>query len=191
MPSIVRDVLRVCNIVFPTALGNGLEYLPVLIGISFVGHQCTREELDALALGRTYFNVVAMAPGFGLITALRTLMPQAIGAGQPQLCALYLQRALLLILLWSTVVLAMAFHTERVLVLIGQPAAAARLAQPYVLGLIPQYFGCVGMSAVQRFYQASAPRWPSKDFRWPSDGLPMAFRRWLPTAFRWPSKAFR
>jgi UDP:flavonoid glycosyltransferase YjiC (YdhE family) len=153
-PSLCSDVLRVLNIVLPTAFANSLEYLPVLIGMAFVGHYCTKTELDAVALGRTYFNVVASAPGFGIITALRTLMPQAVGAGQQQLCALYLQRAFLFIALWGGVAVALAFQTTRVLTLLGQPAEASRLAQPYVLALMPQYVGVVGMSAIQRYYQA-------------------------------------
>ena len=153
-PSLCSDVLRVLNIVLPTAFANSLEYLPVLIGMAFVGHYCTKTELDAVALGRTYFNVVASAPGFGIITALRTLMPQAVGAGQQQLCALYLQRAFLFIALWGGVAVALAFQTTRVLTFLGQPAEASRLAQPYVLALMPQYVGVVGMSAIQRYYQA-------------------------------------
>ena len=149
------DIRTVCNIAVPTAIGNGLEYLPVLFGIALVGHEATAQaDLDALALARTFFNVVAAAPGFGIITALRTLCPQAVGAGQPRLCALYLQRAFFFILLWSIVVVVCSLYADTLLILIGQPEAASRHAQPYVLRMLPTYFGVVGMSAIQRVYQA-------------------------------------
>ena len=157
MPSLFSEILTIINIVVPTAVGNGLEYLPVLIGMALVGHSQspnTKDELDALSLGRTFFNFVAMAPGFGLISALRTLCPQAVGAGQPRLNALYLQRAFLLVILWIGPVTVCALYAERILLLVGQPPEASRLAQPYVLRLLPTYFGVVGMSAIQRIYQA-------------------------------------
>ena len=103
IPTLLRDVGRVLNIVLPTALGNFAEYFPVVTGIAIVGHLSAddADELDALSLARAFFNIVAMAPGFGYISALRTLCPQAVGAGQPRLCALYLQRSFLFVLLGS------------------------------------------------------------------------------------------
>ena len=151
----LRDLVNVCNIALPTAIGNGLEYLPVLIGIGMVGHSETAQaDLEALGLARTFFNIVAAAPGFGLISALRTLCPQAVGAGQPRLCALYLQRALLLVVAWGLVVVVCALYTDKILILVGQPVLASQAARPYVLRMIPTYFGVVGMSAIQRVYQA-------------------------------------
>ena len=61
MPSLFSEILTIINIVVPTAVGNGLEYLPVLIGMALVGHSQspnTKDELDALSLGRTFFNFV-------------------------------------------------------------------------------------------------------------------------------------
>ena len=152
-------------IVLPTAFGNALEYLPVTFGLSMVGHQpgLTEEqialEVDAMMLARAYFNLVAMAPGFGIITPLRTLCPQAVGAGREQHLPIYLQRALLLVLLGAVPATCLLLQSERILLLVGQPPELARLAQPYCVRLIPQYFGCVGMSAIQRVYQALGLNW--------------------------------
>ena len=147
--STAQTVLRVLNIVVPAALGNALEYLPVCIGIGLVGHESGRGksqglELDALALSRAYFNMVAFAPGFGLITALRTLCPQCVGAGQPRLCAVYIQRATLFVLAGSTFIVPLLLNSARILRLIGQPEELANMAQPCVLRMLPIYYGCVG-----------------------------------------------
>ena len=153
------------SIVAPTAFGNALEYLPVTFGLSMVGHQAGLTEaqialeVDAMMLARAYFNLVAMAPGFGVITPLRTLCPQAVGAGRTENLPLYLQRALLLIVAWSIPSACLLMQSERVLLLAGQDPELARLAQPYAIRLLPQYFGCVGMSAVQRVYQALGLNW--------------------------------
>lgn len=151
------------GIVVPIAIGNALEYLPVVMAVAIVGRQQPSSalgagriaaELDALTLARAYFNIIAMAPGFGVITALRTLCPQAVGAGRPRQCALALQRAIFIccvvvlpvapLLCWSDVLLRRA----------GQPAEIVELARPYCIRLLPSYFGVVFMSAVQRVFQA-------------------------------------
>lgn len=83
------------SIIAPIAFGNALEYLPVTFGLAMVGHQpgLSEEELalqvDAMMLARAYFNLVAMAPGFGVITPLRTLCPQAVGAGREDALPMY------------------------------------------------------------------------------------------------------
>ena len=152
--------LRVLGIVLPTALANTMEFLPGLAAIIIVGHSRAaasdsdvKDALDAFSLARVYVNTVAIAPGFGYITALRTLCPQAVGAGMPRLCALYLQRALVVIAVGFLPALPLLFYADRVLVLLGQPTNIAALARPLCLRLAPQYFGYVGMSALQRVYQ--------------------------------------
>ena len=155
--SLLSEAVRVFNIVLPTALGNLCEYLPVCTGIAFVGHLAHdgSDSLDALALARAYFNMVLMAPGFGYISAMRTLCPQAVGAGQPRACALHLQRTLLLILCGFLPAIPLLLYAEQILVAVGQRPDFAALAQPYVLRLAPSYFGVIGMSAIQRVYQAN------------------------------------
>ena len=161
IPTLLRDVGRVLNIVLPTALGNFAEYFPVVTGIAIVGHLSAddADELDALSLARAFFNIVAMAPGFGYISALRTLCPQAVGAGQPKQCAAYLQRAFVLLTLGAIPAATLLVYAEPLLVLCGQPPHLAALAQPYAVRLIPSYFGVVGMSAVQRIFQAHELNW--------------------------------
>ena len=148
------------HIILPTALGNALEYLPVCTGIAFIGHlEGAETALDGVALARAAFNLIAMAPGFGVISPLRTLCPQAVGAGRPELCSLYLQRALLAALLCTAPAAAALSHVESLLLLARQPTTAARLARPYALRLLPQLAGVVGMSAIQRVYQAFGYNW--------------------------------
>ena len=156
-PTIRQDVLHVLNVVFPVALGNFVEYFPVCVGMALVGHNGDAQstiELDAVALSRAYFCSVAMAPGFGVITALRTLCPQAVGAGQPQLCAVYLQRALLFVVLVSAIIMPLLLKADHVLLALGQPKEIVALTQPYIMRMAPSYYGVVGMSAIQRVYQA-------------------------------------
>jgi MATE family multidrug resistance protein len=156
------------GIIVPIALGNALEYAPVVVAIAIVGHlpatggrgaPRVAAELDAVTLARAYFNITAMAPGFGVITALRTLCPQAVGAGRPHQCALALQRAAVFICLTALPIVPLAYFSDVILLRAGQPADVVALAQPYCVRLLPSYFGVVGFSAVQRVYQAHGLNW--------------------------------
>lgn len=71
-----------------------------------------------------------------------------------RLCAVYLQRAFGIILVGFLPSLPLLFFADRVLVLVGQPPDVAALVQPLCVRMIPTYFGYVGMSALQRIYQA-------------------------------------
>ena len=90
---------EVFGIAAPTAIGNAFEYLPVEFGLAIVGHLDEgRHALDVVSLARAWFNLTALAPSFGLLAGLRTLCPQAVGGERPELCALYIRRALLCVL---------------------------------------------------------------------------------------------
>ena len=159
----VHHLREAVSIVVPTAIGNALEYLPVVFAVAIVGRQPSSgaagaarvaAELDALTLARAYLNIVAIAPGFGAITALRTLCPQAIGAGRPRQCALALQRATLACCAVLLPVAPLLYWSDVLLLRAGQPAQVVALARPYCLRLLPSFFGIVLMSAVQRVFQA-------------------------------------
>ena len=48
LADVLRDACSICHILVPTAIANGLEYLPVLIGIAFVGHGTSAAAADQL-----------------------------------------------------------------------------------------------------------------------------------------------
>lgn len=148
------------NVIAPIALANGLEYLPVCFAIALVGRSSEGDEaLDALALARSFFNVVAMAPGMGMVSALRTILPQLAGAGRTDLFPVVVQRAFVFILINAVPSIALVFFSEDLLVAAGQPRHLAALARPYCLRLIPTYFFFVGVCCLQRTLQAVRLNW--------------------------------
>lgn len=162
--ALLRDVAAALHITVPTALSNAMEYLPALVAVIVVGRgrdgtESVATDLDAFALARVYVNTVAVAPGFGYITALRTLCPQAVGAGKPELCALYLQRAFAVVIIGFLPSVPLLLLSDKVLIALGQPAHIAALTRPLCLRMAPQYFGYVCMSALQRVYQAEGLNW--------------------------------
>jgi MATE family multidrug resistance protein len=152
----LRLLWNVLCIAAPTAMGNAFEYLPVVFGLSIVGHLPDgRAALEVVSLARAWFNMTALAPSFGLLTALRTLCPQAVGGGRPELNRLYIRRAFCFVALGAIPCCGLQWACAPTLTaVLGTPPALARDVQAYALRLIPQYFGVAGMTILQRVYQA-------------------------------------
>lgn len=166
--SLWQEVASQLGIALPTAIGNATEYLPVVTAMAIVGHLPPEEDagaggsalyLDAMGLGRAYFNMTAMAPLFGLTSALRTLCPQAIGAGKPRMVAAYVQQSVLLCLAAAPLCCGIQWQCAKALVWMGQSKAIAAMAQAYAVRLVPMYFGLLFMTVLQRVMQAHNRVW--------------------------------
>ena len=153
------EVMDIVRLAVPTGVANLLEYLPVSFAMWMVGKSGAREaglDLDAMALGRSYFNLTCLSVSYGLISALRTLCPQAVGAGKGrELHGIYCRRALAFVLMGSSVGVAAVVFAEPVLVhCLGQPRELAQLARRYCVGLLPSMYGIGPMTILQRVMTA-------------------------------------
>jgi len=161
-PSLRAELADILWIAAPTALGNIMEYLPVCTALGVVGRLPGEEAkvgLATMSLGRAYFNITAMAPVFGMVGALRTLCPQAVGAGKQHLLGVYVQQTLTVMLAAAVPCIGLQFCASSVLTALGEPREIAELAQRYSVRLIPQYFGIGAMVTLQRVYQAHKMVW--------------------------------
>jgi len=149
----LRELLRIA---IPTALANLAEYLPVSVALYFIGRRGSADDLDAVGLGRSYFNISCFSTSYGLISALRTLCPQAAGARKgKELHGLYAQRALVIVALAAIIGIIGVYFADAVLIhVLGQPRQLARRAQRYGLALLPALFGIPCMTIVQRVMTA-------------------------------------
>ena len=149
----LRELLRIA---IPTALANLAEYLPVSVALYFIGRRGSADDLDAVGLGRSYFNISCFSISYGLISALRTLCPQAAGAKKgKELHGLYAQRALAIVALAAVIGIVGIHFADAVLIhVLGQPRQLARRAKRYGLALLPALFGIPCMTIVQRVMTA-------------------------------------
>ena len=149
----LRELLRIA---IPTALANLAEYLPVSVALYFIGRRGSADDLDAVGLGRSYFNISCFSTSYGLISALRTLCPQAAGAKKGrELHGLYAQRALVIVALAAVIGIIGIYFADAVLIhVLGQPKHLAKRAQRYGLALLPALFGIPCMTIVQRVMTA-------------------------------------
>ena len=158
-PSTRAELWEVVRLAVPTAVANLLEYLPVSFALYFVGRSHASSaglDLDAMSLGRSYFNMTCFSVSYGLISAMRTLCPQAVGGGKGrELHGLYAQRALCVVSVGSTGGVAAVYFAEVVLVrVLGQPRRLARMARRYAMRLLPSLGGVSLMTILQRVMTA-------------------------------------
>lgn len=158
-PSLRQEAWQLTKLAVPTAVANLCEYLPVSFAMWFVGRSRAADaglDLDAMSLGRSYFNVTCFSVSYGLISAMRTLCPQAVGAGKgKELHGLYAQRALCVVAVGALGGCAAIYFAEPVLVhVLGQKRSLAKLARRYCVGLLPSLAGVSLMTILQRIMTA-------------------------------------
>lgn len=127
-----EEIRAFFQLLWPVSLTSLIEFVPALVSIAFVGVYCDRNALDGSALGTMYFNVAALSIGVGLLTALDTLAPQAVGAGEDKLLGVYIQRGGLVLAVVLVPLCAAAVFAADILIAIGQPPEVARRAGQFV-----------------------------------------------------------
>eukprot|EP00475_Leptophrys_vorax_P044309 TRINITY_DN8833_c0_g3_i1.p1 TRINITY_DN8833_c0_g3~~TRINITY_DN8833_c0_g3_i1.p1 ORF type:complete len:528 (-),score=108.89 TRINITY_DN8833_c0_g3_i1:840-2357(-) len=156
-----RELQELRDVALPACLANICEYLPVVFMVSFAGRLGDTPNapslsltLDAVALGRSYFNFTALSVAYGALSATRTLYPQAVGSGNGKLCAVYSQRAIVAITVMFIPCSLLQFFAKQILIGLGQPRDIVLLAQDFVVYSLPTYFGWTLFAIYQRLLQA-------------------------------------
>jgi len=97
----LKEAVILVKLAFPISLSVLTELLPTIIGIIYVGNiSADSVLLGSVGMSRTYYLIMGFAL-YGVLTALPTLLPQAMRAERRDLVRLYMQRAFWLILILS------------------------------------------------------------------------------------------
>lgn len=94
-------------------------------------------------------------------SAVETLCGQAYGAGRHEMLGVYLQRATVVLTLFSLPIVVVYVLSRQLLLLIGEANQVAELASVFVYGLIPQVFAYAVNFPIQKFLQAQSIVAPS------------------------------
>ena len=74
----------------PTCISSFLNLVQGTINLIFIGHLNNATKLAGLGIATMFINMAGIAPSLGLNTALETLVSQAIGSQNLDLCLVYL-----------------------------------------------------------------------------------------------------
>ncbi|KAK6124464.1 hypothetical protein DH2020_041794 [Rehmannia glutinosa] len=126
----------------------------------FSGHLGNRE-FAAACLGNQGIQLFAYGLLLGMGSAVETLCGQAYGARRYEMLGVYLQRATVVLFLFSIPIVVVYVLSRQLLLLIGESEQVATLASVFVYGLIPQIFAYVVNFPIQKFMQSQSIVAPS------------------------------
>nr|XP_059852639.1 multidrug and toxin extrusion protein 1 [Delphinus delphis] len=156
-PDVGGETAELAALAGPVFLAQLLIFLISLVSSVFCGH-LGKVELDAVTLavsitscsrlvpGRLphlvccplqVVNVAGISVGTGLASACDTLMSQSFGAKNLKRVGIVLQRSILVLLLCCFPCWALLLNTESLLLFLKQDPEVSRIAQIYVMILIP------------------------------------------------------
>jgi MATE family multidrug resistance protein len=114
-----------------------ITMLQEMVNLIFLGHLNKADILAGVGIGNMFVNICGLSIVFGFNGALETLVSQAYGAGNLDLCGVYLNRGRFVLLCAFVPVVIMLFQCESILTKIGQDASVSKYAQMYVVAYFP------------------------------------------------------
>ena len=144
-------ILQVLKNYVPSSLTTYIEYSITFLNIVFISMLDDPVMLSGWGLGIFMITNTMNTWNMGLCGAIDTLASQAFGRKDYKLCATYLNTARILFTILLIPQTLFLFHTERILLLFGQPEDSAKVAQKYVYCTLIGAFLNMQFEATRRF----------------------------------------
>jgi hypothetical protein len=130
-----------CNLAAPNVLIQVFSFALWMENSMYVGQTLGTTELAAVSLGNMCGNLTGLSLIFGMLSAMDTLAPQAMGSKQYGEIGVLVQRSTWLCMAMCLPCWCVWWNMETILLLLKQPPAASALAgrflRVYCLGLPP------------------------------------------------------
>ncbi|XP_078433377.1 protein DETOXIFICATION 19-like [Wolffia australiana] len=139
----------------PMILTNVAYYGIPLVSVMFAGHLGDLE-LAGATLANSWATVSGFTLMIGLSGALETLCGQAYGAKLYRKMGIYLQASMMTAMAVSSLLAAVWWFTEPILLFLRQDQAVAHAAAAYMRPLIPALFAYGQIQCLIRFLQAQS-----------------------------------
>ncbi|KAK5583738.1 hypothetical protein RB653_005336 [Dictyostelium firmibasis] len=154
------EVVYLLGWTFPVLVSNVLnQVVYLLVNMMFAG-RLGKDELAAVSLGNTWVFCTS-AFVIGTFNAMDTFISQAYGAKSYKLIGSTIQRATTTAIVFSFFITIIWFVTEPILILIHQDPVVSKLAQRYILGMIPGLWFSGALSVLQKYLQGQGIMYPS------------------------------
>jgi MATE family multidrug resistance protein len=128
-----RELTETIRLAGPMALTQLGQIAMMTTDLLFIGRLGDEAVAAAALAGTVYF--VSFTCGMGLMSAVAPLAAQAFGAGDPRRVRRSLRAGLWAAVIISLPIIALSLRGEQILLMLGQSATPARLAQEYLFGL--------------------------------------------------------
>ncbi|XP_024538637.1 protein DETOXIFICATION 16 [Selaginella moellendorffii] len=140
-----EEVKRQCYIALPMICVNLLQFLIQVTSVMLVGH-LGELQLASASLATSFCVVTGFSFLMGMASGIETLCGQAFGARQYHLLGIYLQRAVVVLLILCVPIAVVWLNVEHLLKALGQDPVISYNAGIYARWLIP---GLVAYSVLQ------------------------------------------
>ncbi|WMV22847.1 hypothetical protein MTR67_016232 [Solanum verrucosum] len=149
---IIEEIKRQLGLAVPLIAVNILQYCLQVISIMFVGH-LGQLPLSGASMATSFASVTGFSVLLGMGSALETLCGQAYGAKQYHMLGIYTQRAMLVLLSLSILLLLIWFNTSTILIACGQDRDISNEAGQFNRWMIPGLFAYGILQCLNRFLQ--------------------------------------
>ncbi|GAV59613.1 MatE domain-containing protein [Cephalotus follicularis] len=160
---IVEEVKKQLLLAGPLVTVNFLIYFLQVISVMFVGH-LGELPLSGASMATSFASVTGFSLLKGMASALETFCGQSYGAKQYHMLGIYLQRAMIVLLLVSIPLAFVWANTGYILVFLGQDPEISAEAGLYARFMIPSIFGYVLQECHVRFLQTQNNVFPMMFF---------------------------
>ncbi|XP_044512213.1 protein DETOXIFICATION 9-like isoform X4 [Mangifera indica] len=151
----MKELKRVSFIAAPMVAVTVLQYLLQVVAVIMVGH-VDELALAGVSIATSFTSVTGFSFLFGMAGALETLCGQAYGAEQYQKLGTYTYCAIISLILVCFPISVLWLFTDKLLILIDQDPAIAKVAQKYSVCLIPNLFSYAVLQALIRYFQTQS-----------------------------------
>jgi MATE family multidrug resistance protein len=151
MSEVKQELRRLTQLALPV-VGTQVGMMMLAVVDNLMLGRVSVEALAASALGRVWVTGTFLV-GLGLVLGIDPIVSQAHGARDGERAGLALQQGLVIALAASVPIALSWIFTEEILLLMGQDAGLARIAEHYALAQIPGLPAFLGFVALRHYLQ--------------------------------------
>ena len=145
----------------PSIIAMIIEYSMFSLNIIFVGFLNDPAIMSGCGLGGMTANILVFSFGVGMWGGIDTLVSQAYGRKDYDLCKVYLNVSrIIMALLFIPQVILLCF-SEDLFILIGQPEESAKVASKYLMICLPGLFFNTQFEWIRRYLLAIGVYYPT------------------------------